>query len=247
MSSTPADAGGRFRFRPWLTLAVLLSVAVLLSLGTWQLQRLRWKQELIATAESQLAQTPAGLPPRTGDLAGADYRRFVVRGRYLHGAALAFGLRASGNEPGAQLITPFRLTDGRTILVDRGWLPERLLPPAVPAGLQPEGERELEGVARWRAASTRTWLTPADQPDRRRWFAWDIPAMAAATGEALVPLVLVLDRSDGPEGLPRAAPVRAEFTNNHLGYAVTWYGLAAGLVAIYLLFSFTRHDERLAP
>lgn len=246
MSSTPADAGRRFRFRPWLTLAVLLSLALLLSLGTWQVQRLRWKQALIATAETQLAQAPAELPPGT-DLAGADYRRFTVRGRYLHEAALAFGLRASGNEPGAHLITPFRLTDGRTILVDRGWLPERLLPPAVPAGAQPAGELTREGVARWRAAPTRTWLTPADQPDRRRWFGWDIPAMAAATGEALVPLVLVLDRSEGPDGLPRAAPVRAEFTNNHLGYAVTWYGLAAALVAIYLVFSFTPHHERPAP
>lgn len=247
MSSTPADAGRRpFRFRPWLTLLTLLSLAGLLVLGTWQVRRLHWKEGLIATAEAGLAQAPTSLPPGM-DLAAADYRRFSVRGSYLHGAALAFGVRAYASEPGADLVTPFRLEDGRIILVDRGWLPERLLPPAVPADLQPVGQVELEGVARWRADSARNWLTPADRPDRRRWFAWDVPAMTAATGAALTPLVLVLDRSDGAGGLPRAVPVRAEFTNNHLGYAITWYGLAAGLLAIYLVFSFTRHDERTAP
>lgn len=251
MSSTRAEAAGprRFRFRPWPALITLAGLAVLLSLGTWQLQRLAWKTELIAAAEAQLALPPAALPPGA-DLAGADFRRFAVRGRYVHDAALAFGLRASGNVPGATLVTPFRLADGRVILIDRGWLPEPLLPPRVPPELEPPGEVALAGVARWRgaaAASGRNWATPADEPGGRRWFAWDVPGMAAATGLPLLPLVLTLDRSDGPAGLPKPGPVAAEFRNDHLGYAITWYGLAAGLAVIYLLYSFQRDEQESTP
>lgn len=244
MTSTSAEAGNR-RFRPrfWPTLATLLGLAVLLGLGTWQLHRLAWKRDLIAAAEAGLAAPPIELPPGE-DLAAVDFRRVAVSGTYLHGAAFAFGLEASVGEPGARLITPFRLAEGRVILVDRGWLPEELLPPNVPAGLEPEGSQRLVGVARWRADPGRNWLTPADQPAERRWFAWDIPAIAAATDLPVLPLVVTLDRSEGPAGLPRASPVRADFRNNHLGYAVTWYGLAAGLVGVYLLSSFTRDDER---
>jgi surfeit locus 1 family protein len=248
MSSTPAETGlpRRFRFRRWPALVTLAGLAVLVSLGTWQVQRLAWKRELIATAEAQLAR-PAAELPAGDDLAEADFRRFRVRGRYLHDRSLAFGLQASGNEPGALLVTPFRLDDGRLILIARGWLPERLLPPGVPPELSPEGERTLEGVARWRAEPGRNWLTPDDQPQRRRWFAWDIPAMAEAMDLPLLPLVLTLDRSDGSGGQPKAMPARTEFQNNHLGYAITWYGLAAGLLAVYLLFSFQRDDDGRTP
>lgn len=244
MSSTRAEPvpRRRFRFQLWPTLTMLAGVAVLLSLGTWQLQRLAWKEGLIAAAEAQLAQPPTALPA-SAELARLDYRHLIVRGRYLHDQAFAFGLEANGNQPGARLVTPFRLDDGRIVLIDRGWLPEDLLPPRTPEGLEPVGERELTGVARWRAEPSRNFMTPADDPERRRWFAWDVPAMAEATGLPLLPLVLTLDRSDGPAGLPRPSPVAAEFRNDHLGYAITWYGLAAGLVAVYLLYSLQRPDE----
>ena len=71
MSSTPADAGRVFRPRLWPTLATLLALIVLLCLGTWQLQRLAWKQDLIAHAEAQLAAPALPLPP--GDLVGPGF------------------------------------------------------------------------------------------------------------------------------------------------------------------------------
>jgi surfeit locus 1 family protein len=248
MSSTPADAAGlhrhRFHFRPWPTLAALVGIAVLLSLGTWQLQRLAWKTDLIARAETGLAAPPVPLPTGTDLAAGIDFRRVSVRGTYMHDAAFGFGVSASGGEPGARLITPFRLEDGRVILVDRGWLPEGLLPPDVPEGLQPGGPTALEGVARWRGGAERGWMIPPDQPERRRWFSWDIAAMERALGTPLVPVSLALQRPDSLAGLPKAQPVVAvDFRNNHLGYAVTWYGLAAALLVIYVLFSSAKPGE----
>jgi surfeit locus 1 family protein len=235
MSSTPADLGRRFRPRLWPTVGALAGVVVLLGLGTWQLQRLAWKEALISAAQAQLAATPLALP--ADGLEALDFRRVGAAGTYLHDASFAFGLSASGGEPGARLITPFRLDDGRVILVDRGWLPEALLPPDVPAGLQVTGRVAVEGVARWRGDLRRTWLTPVDDPAKRRWFSWDVPAIEGALGLSIEPLELVLERSEGPAGLPKAEPVRAQFPNDHLSYALTWYGLAVVLVAVYILFS----------
>ena len=237
MSSTPAELGLAFRPRPWPTLATLLGLVVLVGLGTWQLQRLSWKQEVIGHAEAQLAAPAAALP--VGDLAGMDFRRVAAAGTYLHEAAFAFGFLAEGGRPGARLVTPFRLEDGRVILVDRGWLPEELLPPALPPVLQPAGTRTLEGVARWRGDFRRGWLTPADAPGQRRWYGWDVPAMAAAMDLPLEPLVLMLERPDGPEGWPKAVPVTIDLPNDHLSYAMTWYGLAVVLLAVYIVFSLT--------
>jgi surfeit locus 1 family protein len=247
LTATPADAAGRprrFRFRLWPTAAAFLGVAVLLGLGTWQVQRLVWKTDLITHAEAGLAAPPVALPAAGSDLAALDFRHVTARGAYLHDAAFAFGLSASGGAPGGRLITPLRLDDGRVVLVDRGWLPEALLPPNVSEGLRPSGQVTIEGVARWRGGGLgRGWMVPADQPGRRRWFGWDIPAMERALGMPLLPVVLVLESSEGPAGLPQAQRVAVDFRNNHLGYALTWYGLAVALLVIFVLSSSAKPGE----
>ena len=242
MSSTPADAGWRFRPRFWPTVATLAGLIVLLALGTWQLQRLSWKRDLIAHAQEQLA-APAQ-PLAGSDPATLDYRRVSATGAYLHDRAFAFGFSTEGGRPGSRLVTPFRLTDGRVFLVDRGWMPEELLPPQVPDGLQPMGEIAIEGIGRWRGDWERSWLSPEDSPATRRWYGWDLPAMSAALDLPLEPLELVLERSEGPAGLPRAEPVSVSLPNDHLGYALTWYGLAVVLLAVYILFSSSKPGAR---
>lgn len=221
----------------------LAGLALLLALGTWQVRRLAWKEDLIAGIDRQITAPPVEIGSGT-DLAGLNFRHVTARGAYLHDAAFAFGVEASGNEPGARLATPFRLEDGRVILVGRGWLPESLLPPNVPEGLEPEGVVTVTGVGRSRVDPQRNWLTPANEPGKRRWFSWDIPAMAQATGLPLQPFEIVLESPEGPAGLPKAGPYRPEIPNNHLGYAITWYGLAAALLAVYLVFSLQTRDER---
>jgi surfeit locus 1 family protein len=244
MSSTLADAGRRFRPRLWPSLWTLFGLVVLVGLGTWQLQRLAWKEDLIRRAEAQLAETAMPIP--LGPLDGLDFRRLSARGTYLHEAAFAFGLTAFDGQPGARLVTPLRLEDGRVILVDRGWLPQSLLPPNTPPDLKPAGPVTVEGIGRWRGNIARGWMAPNDSPAQRRWFNWDIPSLEGALGLQLAPLELVLERSDGPAGLPRAERVEIDFPNNHLSYALTWYGLAGALLVIYILFSSSK-PEASAP
>ncbi|MFO1072050.1 MAG: SURF1 family cytochrome oxidase biogenesis protein [Geminicoccaceae bacterium] len=123
-----------------------------MGLGTWQLQRLSWKEGLIAAAQAQLAQPPRGQAPDASRWTGPTIA-ITAHGRYLHERSFAFGLAANGNEPGALLVTPFALDDGRVILVDGGWLPERLLPPRVPASQRADADRRHALAAGTRAIS----------------------------------------------------------------------------------------------
>ena len=195
---------------------------MLVALGTWQLQRLAWKAELIRRAEAQLAE--AAMPVPSGPLDGLDFRRLSARGTYLHEAAFAFGLSAFDGQPGARLVTPLRLDDGRVILVDRGWLPQSLLPPNTPPDLQPGGSVTVEGIGRWRGDIVPGWMAPADSPAQRRWFTWDIPSIEQALGLELAPLELVLERSEGPAALPKASTGRDRFPQQSSGLCadVVW-------------------------
>ena len=239
MSSVPAAERGPRRFRPQLlpTLLTLLVLAVLIGLGTWQMQRLAWKEALTATIETRLGGPPAPLAELLAEPPAADFRRVRLTGHYLHDRAFAFGTFARGGEFGARLVTPLRMPAGAVLLVDRGWLPEALLPPERPAELLPAGEVTLTAVLRFRGDERALPFTPDNRPVERRWFWWDLPAMAAAVGDDLLPVVAVLDAPDGPGPLPRVEPVRFELANNHLGYAMTWYGLALGLLAVYVALS----------
>jgi surfeit locus 1 family protein len=238
-SMTTAELATRFRPALWPSVAAVLGVALLVSLGTWQLERLAWKEALIAHVEAGLAQPAIDLPADLADPAALDYRPVRARGRFLPDAAFAFGVSARDGEPGARLVMPLLLADGRTLLVDRGWLPQDLLPPALPKDLRSPVETVVEGVARHHGEHRRSYFQPADDPARGRWFGWDLPAMAEAVGRPLLPIVMVAAPSPdaAPGSLPQPAPVRPAFTNNHLGYAITWYGLAAALAGVYLAAS----------
>ena len=227
------------RFRPTAgaTIASLVAFVILLALGTWQLYRLQWKEGLIATANARMAAPPAQLPARAG-WQGWDFRHVTLRGAYRNGHSVAFGLSTSSDgEVGAHLLTPLVLDDGRAVLVDRGWLPERDLPPAVPRSLEPEGPRTLDGILRWRGDSGPRLFTPADDLSKPRIYSFDWPELRHLTGLPLLPIVVRLERSDGPGGLPAPDATVVDYRNAHLGYAITWYGLAASLVVIYVAFS----------
>jgi surfeit locus 1 family protein len=142
---------------------------------------------------------------------------------------------------GARLVTPLALAGGRHLLVERGWLPEPLLPPAVPAELEPPGEVRLEGVLRQPGRAGP--FTPANRPEARRWYWYDDAALTVLLGAEPMPMVLALDRADLPAPLPRPLPVRVDLPSPHLGYAITWYGLAAALLGVYLVFGFTRAER----
>jgi len=235
-------AASRFRPGLWPTLAVLVGLVVLLGLGTWQLERLRWKESLIAQRQARLAAPPEPLPARAEDWRALDFRRVQASGAFRHDLEQLFGATAIDGQLGHHVLTPLVRADGAAILVDRGWVPADKAHPAARGETQIGGPVEVSGIARYRAGDEGGWFTPDNQPQARLWFRYDLPALEEALGLELLPVVVEADAS-GSDGLPIGGRTRIELPNNHLQYALTWYGLAAVLVAMYLGFGMQRQEK----
>lgn len=230
-----ATAGRRLRPTLWATVATAAALLVLLGLGTWQVDRLFWKRDLLARIDARLSAPAVALealdrlPP--GDL---EYRRARATGRFLHDREMHLAARALRGQVGYHVVTPFELADGRVLLVNRGWIPQERRDPATRAEGQVPGTVELEGVLR--APRGQGWLQPDNQPAENIWFWVDPPAMAAAAGvPSVLPVVLEAGPAENPGGLPIGGQTRVKIANDHLQYAITWYSLAVALAVIVLI------------
>jgi surfeit locus 1 family protein len=228
----------------WPGIATALAFALLVSLGSWQMRRLGEKESLIARVETRAHLAPAALPARDqwAALTPENYEFTHARasGRYLEGRDALIFMKPPegfGREPGYMVITPFELSSGGAVLVERGFVPASRAEDAA-GRAPPSGEIEISGLLR--APQTRNMFTPADTPERRIWFTRDPGAMAAALGLAgSAPFTLALEEpaAAGPNGFPRRVAAIPEFVNNHLSYAFTWYSLAAALLVVFALYA----------
>ncbi|MDF2780841.1 MAG: hypothetical protein K0S96_645, partial [Geminicoccaceae bacterium] len=175
-----ADAAA-LRFRPqlWPTLVAAGGFAVLLALGTWQVERLHWKEALIAERAAQLAAPPEPLPAQSDDWRAWDFRRVTVAGEFRHEAEQLYGVAAVAGRVGHDVLTPLVRPDGAAVLVDRGWVPADQAHPAARRQGQLQGRVEITGIARYRAEGRPGWFTPDNQPELRLWYSYDLPALEA--------------------------------------------------------------------
>ncbi|HEY8161687.1 MAG TPA: SURF1 family protein [Methylocystis sp.] len=236
--------GGAARALLWPALAAAFAFALLVSLGVWQLRRLDEKETLIARVEARAHLAAKDLPPREewAALVPADYEFVRVRlsGRYLPGRDALIFMRPPegyGREPGYMAVTPFALSAGGVVLVERGFVPVSKSDDL--AGRAPPAEEtEISGLLR--APQTRNPFTPADAPASFVWFTRDPAAIAATLGvSGAAPFTLALEgpASAGPNGFPRPVEATPEFVNNHLSYALTWFGLAATLLVLFVVYA----------
>lgn len=223
----------RVRFPVLLTVCTAAAFCVLVALGTWQVYRLHWKEGLIAAREAAMSAPPVSLSGAPGETLPEPFRHVRVSGRFLPGKALLVGPRSWNRESGFHLIQPLSTESGRTVLVNRGWVPyaaraQGRLPEA------PEGRATVEGLLR--VQDQRGWLTPENEPAKGVWFTIDPVAMARALGVSDVAPWWI---AAGPEPEPRRPPIGGQgaqpLPNPHLQYAITWYAIAAALVVFYVL------------
>lgn len=218
-----------------LTVATAFALLILLALGTWQLQRLGWKRDLLNRIVALQAAPARPLDEALGRLArgeDVDFTRVQATCPGLSAAPYLELYALREGQAGARLISACRIEAGpyRSILVDRGFVADTISarPPVEPAAA---GELEVVGVLR--APDRASAFSP---PNRQaRWFTRDVAAMAQALGAtAPAPVFLMAESSTNPEwkGLV-PAPVPANISNRHLEYALTWYGLAAALIGVY--------------
>jgi surfeit locus 1 family protein len=219
------------------TVATAVALAILIGLGVWQLQRLKWKEGLLAHIAALQTAPARPLEPELNAAAhGADVDFTRVRVS-CPGLASAPFLQLYGlkdGQPGYRLISacPVDSDRYRTLLVDRGFVPDSVSarPPVDRADQAPV---EVTGILR--VPDKPTFVTPANHPDANRWFWRDAPAMARALQAPVpAPVFLYAETSTNPSfAALTPAPLPASIPNRHLEYALTWFGLAAGLVGVY--------------
>jgi len=229
-------------------LAALVALAILIGLGTWQLKRKAWKEDLIAQIEARAYGEPGAIVPEdqwtTWRADQDEFRKVRVTGTFLpEFEAPIYGL-APGERQGAPiqgyyLITPLKLPSGAIVMVNRGFVPTDLRDPARRPESQPEGDVTITGLVR--APEARNPFTPNDDPARNQWFARDPQAIAAARQlERVAPFLIDADASPNPGGWPRGGQTPLTLPNNHLQYAITWFGIALTLIGVFGTFAWRR-------
>jgi surfeit locus 1 family protein len=220
--------------RIWpIILATVIGVAILVTLGVWQVQRLHWKEGLLAQLAANASAPPvelADVEMRAATGGGVEFMRVKFRGTYRHDAWKKMISTYDGGQ-GWTIITPAVSTDGHAVIVDRGRIPGQRLE----SFDQPEGEVEVLGVIRT-YPNGQAYFDPANDPKANLWYWWDVQAMLRESGLPgglkPFPFVVQLLPESVTADFPRPPEPKANLANNHLGYAITWFGLALTLIGV---------------
>ncbi|MDO8412141.1 MAG: SURF1 family protein [Phenylobacterium sp.] len=221
-----------------LTLVVLIALGILIALGVWQLQRLGWKSDLLAQIEarSTAEPVPAGeILARAGQGEDVGFYRVRLTCPGLDTAPFLqlYGLK--NGQAGQRLFSACPVEGGayRSVLVDRGFVPDTV--EARPPVASERGAAPVEVVGLLREPDAPNFVTPDNQPAQNLWYGSDVPAMAQALGaEAPAPVFLLAETSSNPDfAALDPTPLPGEIANRHLEYALTWFGLAGALIAVY--------------
>jgi surfeit locus 1 family protein len=229
-----------------LHIATLIGLAMLISLGTWQVKRLAWKEGLIAEIETRMKSAPEPLD--------SIEKRFKTQGDVDYFPVSAAGTIPSGHEQyflstydgqsGWNVYAPLQLADGRVLMLNRGFVPYELREPAKRPGSQPEGIQTITGLARNPLAAKPSSITPDNDAKSNTWYWKDLNGMAGNAGVApdrLLPFFV--DDWSGRSALPVPRTTIISLPNNHLQYAFTWFGLAAALAGVWGVMVFRRTPQ----
>ena len=194
----------------------VLGAAVLVSLGVWQVQRLQWKEAVLAEIGARIVAAPVMVPAAPDPQ--ADRYLPVSAGGVFGDDVIRVLVSQKGAGAGYRLISPF-VSGGRRMLVDRGFLPVASETPA-----PPDTTVEVTGNLHW--PDEVDGFTPEADLDANIWFARDVAALAQALQTEPV-LIVLRERSFQDPGVTPLPVDTSGIPNDHLEYAVTWFGLAA--------------------
>ncbi|CAI9538659.1 unnamed protein product [Staurois parvus] len=241
-TSSASTESSEDQFFKWFLL--LIPVATF-GLGTWQVQRRKWKLKLIDQLESQVNAIPIPLSTDAAELKRLEYRPVTVRGYFDHSKELYIqprtlmdpekeareaGQITSNTESGAHVVTPFYCTDlGVTILVNRGFVPKKKINPETRKKGAVEGEVDLVGIVRH--SEKRQPFVPQNDPERNRWYYRDVEAMAKLTGAE--PIIIDANFASTVPSGPIGGQTRVTLRNEHMQYIITWYGLCAATTYLW--------------
>jgi len=222
----------------WVALVLLpIALAILISLGTWQVKRLHWKENLLAAIDQRSHAEPVDLGAiETALAAGAaiDYRTARASGRFLNDKERHFFATFEG-QSGYYVYTPLELDDGRLLFVNRGFVPYDQKEASTRPQSLIAGNQQVNGLARAKLTEKPSSMVPENDEAANIFYWKDLDRMAASVGlpvEKVLPFFLDADATPIPGGLPRGGVTVIDLPNSHLQYAITWYGLALALMGV---------------
>lgn len=234
-------------------LCTLVALAILLGLGFWQLDRLEWKETLIARVEARTKAPAVPLPPESEwpkhNAENDEYRRVTAAGRFHHDKeahvyTVVSEQRGRFAGPGFWVMTPLELTNDTFVIVNRGFVPLDRKDAATRKEGQVAGTVSVTGLLRM--PEDAGYFAPANDPAKDAWYRRDAGEIARARGLArAAPFTIDADATPNPGGLPQGGDTRVVFTNNHLQYAVTWFGIALALVGVFGVFAWQRIGQKM--
>lgn len=236
----------------WPALLTIVTLPVLVALGTWQWQRLIWKEDLIQKLETRTKAEPVSYAAalandvRDGDV---EYLRVRVSGTFDHaGERHLYAPKRSG--PGWEVFTPLVPEGGLPpVYVNRGWVPQNLKDPAARQPGQVAGPVTVVGIVR--KDEPASIFAATNDPKANQWYRRDTWAMRWGSKPASEPSDAMLSgerpyaafsidaeaEPENPGGWPKGGTTQVNLPNSHLQYVVTWYGLALTLVVIFAIFA----------
>ncbi len=231
-----------------LALIALAMMSVLIGLGVWQLHRKDEKHALIAALTERLAAAPIALPPKSQwkNLTPArdEFTRVTFPGSFVPSASAdvyssGSALRTDISGLGTFVFAPVRLADGDIVVVNRGFVPNG----AVANEEAPRQPASLTGYIRFPEKAG--WFTPQQETAKRLWFLRDHLAMAQAYGWGdVAPFYVDLETPSPASGLPKPGPLQVHLKDDHLQYAITWFGLALAVAASFGFWIFGQRRSR---
>jgi surfeit locus 1 family protein len=225
--------------RIWpIILASAIGICILLSLGVWQVQRLGQKTALIASLEQRMKAEPISLAEavvKREQGEDIEYLKVKLIGQ-LDPTNYFRRVTSFNGDPGWEIIAPFKTDDGRFVLVDMGAIAENQ-----PMKLN-ETPQTIQGLVRYHNKGRGLFDNDNDAMGNI-WYWWDAPAMLATLKNIDVSraasFILQKLPSNTEQEVPSAEIPKVELANNHLGYAITWFGLAAALAGVAGFYMFS--------
>ncbi len=226
------------------TIFTIAAVIILCGLGSWQVQRLLWKNNLIAQIDERVKLPPVKLNLDNIDLDKLKYRKVIVTGNFLHEKEIHLftGAREMRGDPGYNIFTPLVQNNGAAILIDRGWVPAKLKERETRPESLLAGKISITGMLH--SGERQAMFTPPNDPARNLWFWIDMPIIAGFTGKEMQNVyVRALADASNNDILPIPGETKINLRNDHLEYAIIWYSFAIILLVIYSIYVRSEYIE----
>ena len=203
---------------------VFLFITLFCSLGTWQLYRLQWKQDLI----SQISEGLKSNPIQYSKNIKKNYQKVTLIGEYdFKNQIYLYSLNSKG-QPGFDVVTPFQTTSKENVLVNRGWIKKELKnDPKIDYST-----KNITGMLR--KANQKNIFTPDNEISKNIWFSINLEDLRKITDKKFNKFIVYLE--DKNIKMPEPKKITVDVPNNHLKYAITWYSISISILFYYLYF-----------